>query len=1171
MDEADKPIGWVPDAVSQAAAAAPGPAPAPAGLPEDHEIRRRLARDDRHSYLVEAPAGSGKTELLLQRYLHLLAKVEDPRAILAITFTRKAAGEIRERVLKALRDAENPAASMQEETRAAARAALEADRRWHWDLWQQPQWLQIQTLDALCLGLAQRSPLASGLGGEREMLNELGAAAAHGRATRNLLRQINDKGETGSWLREMILRADNRVEWLEERLIAMLRRRDQWLRLFGSGSDWKDDQEATQIRARLENNWALYIAQYLRLLRGLMPVEFIPEIIWAARFAAGNLAETEAGRQYWLEHNDLPAFTIEDLPAWQFLARLFLTKEGKWREIVNKLNGFPAGKSYESAKEQCLTLLDHLRNSGELAQVLASLQFLPPAQYHDTDWGILRALALLLPRAAAELSLELKHSRQADFMEIALAAQRALGSPEMPNELAYQMDCRLRHILVDEMQDTSRSQMELLQRLTAGWSAEDGRTLFLVGDPKQSIYRFREAEVRLFAQTPQLLPNLGIQPAQLRVNFRSAKHLVDWVNEVFPDIFSASADAAAGGVSFTSAIPRPDPAPSADAEVALETIFYQGKENKDQEEAQRIIQHIHAIQAREGPEASIAILARSRNHVNPLVAEMQARNLEFEAVEMASLGEHSLIQDLLTLTRCLLYPGDRLAGLAMLRAPWCGLTLPDLVALCEDPEREPSHAAPLLEELIETRGERLSPDGQIRLRRTQEIMRQARSFRGPLRQRVEAAWLRLGGAACLRPEEEDAVCLRAFWHSLESAEMSGDLPHLPEWELQLSNLYAPAAPRRGGVKLMTIHRAKGLEFDYVILPQLHRAPQSDFPDPLQAQYVTVHSEELPLLAVKLDRDSAIKEPHYEYLKRLRRQQVYEENKRVLYVAATRARKQLLLFAQIAIKEKDGKMTACEPAGSSLCSLLWKKYGSECHSRTLIWNTAHNKTAHVITENETSGRLPRRLPREWSLPEPPPALVTARQDTPSETKPSFDWAGEAVRQAGTVAHRWLRVIQEEGVETWNAERLQQLRPRLEGELREAGVAATDIPQALRLVQTALANTLADERGRWVLARHEADHCEWELGGLEDGELHQIRPDRCFIEDGRRWIVDYKLSQHSGGEMRGFIEEQKRRYLPQLLRYARWVRELGPEPVHIGIYFPLLSVFETMDLPDANHRG
>jgi len=269
----------------------------------------------------------------------------------------------------------------------------------------------------------------------------------------------------------------------------------------------------------------------------------------------------------------------------------------------------------------------------------------------------------------------------------------------------------------------------------------------------------------------------------------------------------------------------------------------------------------------------------------------------------------------------------------------------------KDPEREPSHAAPLLEELIEARSQLLSPDGQIRLRRTQEIMQQAQTFRGPLRQRVEAAWLRLGGAACLRPGEEDAACLRAFWHSLESAEMSGDLPHLPEWELQLSNLYAPAAPRRGGVKLMTIHRAKGLEFDYVILPQLHRAPQRDSPDPLQAQYVTVHSEELPLLAVKLDRDSAIKEPHYEYLKRLRRQQVYEENKRVLYVAATRARKQLLLFAQIAIKEEDGKMTACEPAGSSLCSLLWKKYGSECKSRALIWNMAHNKTAHDITENE----------------------------------------------------------------------------------------------------------------------------------------------------------------------------------------------------------------------------
>ncbi len=1180
MDEADKPTSPDREAIAQASAAAPAPARTPAELPEDHKIRRRLATDDRHSYLVEASAGSGKTELLLQRYLHLLARVEDPRAVLAITFTRKAAGEIRERVLTALRDAENPEASMQEETRAAARAALEADRSRHWNLQQQPQWLQILTLDALCLGLVQRTPLASALGGDREMLDELGAAAAHARAVRNLLRQISDeKEESGSWMREIIRRTDNRVEWLEARLIAMLRRRDQWLRVFGSGRDWKIDEQAVQIRALLEHNWAAYIAQALNRVRKLIAAKLVPEIIQAARYAAGNPDDNHPGLPYWREHAELPAITAEQLAGWQFVARMLLTQNGTWRKRIDKNIGFPADKTAASAaaKKQCKDLLDQMRGHDELEQGLAAIQSLPPARYEERDWPMLRALAQLLPQAAAELSQEFTQARQADFMEIALAALRALGSPEMPNDLAYQMDCRLQHILVDEMQDTSRGQMELLQRLTAEWTADDGRTLFLVGDPKQSIYRFREAEVRLFTQTLQRLPHLKILPAQLRVNFRSTQNLVDWVNQTFAEIFSTNADAASGHIKFTPVTPRPDAVHSQHPGVVLETIFSQDAENQeqaDQEEARKIVQHIRAIQAREDPKASIAILARSRDHVIPLVAEMQAQHLEYEAVEMASLGEHSLIQDLLALTRALLYPGDRLAGLAILRAPWCGLTLPDLAALCEDAEGPTQHPAWLWQELIEMHGGRLSSDGQMRLRRIQEILLQARGFRGTLRQRVEAAWLRLGGAACLRPGDEDAACLRAFWQSLESAEVSGDLPHLSEWESQLAQLYAPASLRRGGIKIMTIHRAKGLEFDHVILPQLHRKPPGVRLDPLLLEYVDIRPEfhqqpELPLLAISLERDADKKGAHFEYLKYLQQKHEDEERKRVLYVAATRARRQLYLSAQITWIEKNGALKA--PDKNSLLALLWPKYKAECQSRALAWNAARADSAQELANPETSRHLLKRLPREWSLPEPPPAWITIRRDTPSETQPSFDWAGETVRRAGTVAHRWLRVIQEEGMEAWNAERIQALRPRLEGELRESRVAETDISQALRLVETALANTLADERGRWVLARHEADHCEWELGGLEDGELHQIRPDRCFIENGRRWIVDYKLSQHGGGEMRGFIEEQKRRYLPQLLRYARWVRELGPEPVHIGIYFPLFSVFETMDLLDAIHRG
>src|SRR5512144_2519652 len=121
---------------------------------------RERALDVRHSFIVQAPAGAGKTELLTRRYLALLATVEQPESILAITFTRKAAAEMRDRIVGAVR-APDPARPLHERTLALARAALAADEVRGWGLLAQPGRLRIQTIDALNLGLARRLPLLS--------------------------------------------------------------------------------------------------------------------------------------------------------------------------------------------------------------------------------------------------------------------------------------------------------------------------------------------------------------------------------------------------------------------------------------------------------------------------------------------------------------------------------------------------------------------------------------------------------------------------------------------------------------------------------------------------------------------------------------------------------------------------------------------------------------------------------------------------------------------------------------------------------------------------------------------------------------------------------------------------------------------------------------------------
>ena len=111
---------------------------------------------------------------------------------------------------------------------------------------------------------------------------------------------------------------------------------------------------------------------------------------------------------------------------------------------------------------------------------------------------MLKALLVVLRLGAGELKFVFAERKAADYPEFAAAARQALGTPDEPTDTALALDARLRHVLVDEFQDTSEAQVRLLESLTAGWEAGDGRTLFLVGDPMQSIYRFRNAEVGLF-------------------------------------------------------------------------------------------------------------------------------------------------------------------------------------------------------------------------------------------------------------------------------------------------------------------------------------------------------------------------------------------------------------------------------------------------------------------------------------------------------------------------------------------------------------------------------------------------------------------------------------------------------------------------------------------------
>ena len=191
------------------------------------------------------------------------------------------------------------------------------------------------------------------------------------------------------------------------------------------------------------------------------------------------------------------------------------------------------------------------KSSEPLRAALHTVGSLPDARYTEAQWSSLAALRVVLVRLAAELKVAFAERRAVDFVELALAAQRALGQVDAPSELLLALDRRIQHLLVDEFQDTSQSQRRLLELLTAGWQPDDGRTLFLVGDPMQSIYRFRDADMSLFLLAKQR----GIGPVRLRSltlqrNFRSAPAIVDWVNAAFAQVFPAEDRIETGRAAF---------------------------------------------------------------------------------------------------------------------------------------------------------------------------------------------------------------------------------------------------------------------------------------------------------------------------------------------------------------------------------------------------------------------------------------------------------------------------------------------------------------------------------------------------------------------------------------------------------------------------------------------
>ncbi len=426
----------------------------------------------------------------------------------------------------------------------------------------------------------------------------------------------------------------------------------------------------------------------------------------------------------------------------------------------------------------------------------------------------------------------------------------------------------------------------------------------------QSIYRFREAEVGLFLRAWERgVGPVALEPLRLTRNFRSQQAVVEWVNDAFARVLPRESDIASGAVSF-------EPAAAVHGRTlddAVQVHAFVGGGAGD--EAKRVVEVVEAIRA-ESPQASIALLVRARSHLVEIAAELRRAGLRPTAVELHSLANQPLISDLVALTRALEHLADRTAWLSVLRAPWCGLTLADLASLAEGDSRP---VVELLED--DARLHRLSADGRARIARVGPVLQRAVELtaRMPGADRVEQAWLLLGGPACLVLRIRARGCGAVLRSPVRArGRRTGAGSTCTRCRSRSQSLFAaPEAGSDPAFHVMTIHKAKGLEFDHVIVPRLGAKPRGD--DAQLMVWLERAAEEGPeLLLAPIHAGGSDKDRLLRWVESQLQQRQRHEDERLAYVAATRARHRLHWVGS-ASQGDDGRWSV---PSTSLLARLW---------------------------------------------------------------------------------------------------------------------------------------------------------------------------------------------------------------------------------------------------------
>ncbi len=839
---------------------------------------RLLAVDPRRNVALEASAGTGKTRVLVDRYVGLLAAGVKPRNILAITFTRKAAAEMRQRILLEL------ATRHRDKTIAA-------------ELWQEIREsvtdISISTIDAFCLALLREFPLEADVDPGFELADETETPRLVDDALERTLRvgralaiEQADMALLFAQLGEYQLR-QGLARLIDRRLVAW----DAIGRFLRGGHDVTIDAAVARLHARLRTAMSSVPGG----LAGLLATgPDHPEFRLFDRDLRRLLSDPAAS----------PALTQALL---ERVREHFLTQDGQPRKrlALYKKAEFRLAADYDKHVAAVQALGPYL------VQALQDYR-------RDINFVLVRAVRQLYAIALKEYERTLRKHGVLDFSDVLQRTLALLGQMEEFSRSRFKLEARYQHVLVDEFQDTSRAQWALVELLVKSWASGLGLTsrdlepsIFIVGDRKQSIYGFRDAEVAVLDEASRYIEALrpiGQVRTAITRSFRSVRELLQFVNDVFtaidkaperPDAFRYSEDDAfpltsvdASGSNALGLVPaRSDEQQAERVADEIARVLIAGATVRDRDTGVR----------RSARPGDVAILFRTREGHRLFEDALARRRVPYYVYKGLGFFDADEIKDVVALLGLLARPQSDLHAAAFLRSRFVRVSDEALKLLA------PHLAAALTSDSVPACLPEMHPEDQSRVLLARAavpgwIALVDRLAPAELLDRIlaESAYAAELAGPTYRQGRENLKKIRGLVRRIQNrgyATLGRVVEHFAQMVAggDESNAIIDAID---AVNLMTAHAAKGLEFPIVFVVNLHRGSGGS-PDPIRVFPTPFGRDDELEPAVSIgehesdgDRDADARES--------------EENKRLLYVALTRARDRLYLAGTVSA---DGRLNA----------------------------------------------------------------------------------------------------------------------------------------------------------------------------------------------------------------------------------------------------------------------